>query len=251
MAADAKFSLSDEARAELELYFSDAISEATQSVLKVFQDLYAINSAARYQIVINQTAEFAAHYSQNFSSGVYALFDSWYEEDESVHRFVIDLEAAQDDGDESLQAAYSLENAMRQSLQAAFSQEPELYQGSDLVDLTGYGGKEKLFADIDEILQNFDKDMDEAIEDADSTANDKGEDNQIYINIGGVLSSILSAYKSFFESFKDGMNDNLSEHISTNNESAMSAIESDKDQLKGAAENAGEMLKEVSSLFQL
>ncbi|MCI8659026.1 MAG: hypothetical protein HFG54_02090 [Lachnospiraceae bacterium] len=251
MANDAKFSLSEDALPELEAFFSEAVKEAAQSVLKVFQELQEINSAARYQIVINKTAEFAAHYSEEFSSEVYSLFDTWYEEGESVHQFIIDLEAAQDDGDESVQAAYNLESAMRQSLQDAFSQEPELYQGSDLVDLTGYGGKEKLFTDIDEILQNFDKEMDEAIDNADSTSNDKGEDNQIYINIGGVLSSILSAYKSFFESFKEGMNENLSEYVSTNNESAMGTVESDKEHLKGTAENAGNMLKEISSLFQL
>lgn len=251
MAEDAKFSLSEEALPELEAFFSEAINEATQSVLKVFQDLQEINQAARYQIVINKTAEFAGLYSSDFSAEVFSLFDQWCDEGESVHQFVLDLEAAQDDGDESVQAAYDLEGAMRQSIQDAFSQEPELYQGSDLVDLSGYGGKEKLFNDIDEILQNFDKEMDDAIDNADSTSNDKGEDNQIYINIGGVLSSILSAYKSFFESFKEGMNENLSEHVSTNNDTAMSTIETDKEQLKGTAENAGEMLKEISSLFQL
>lgn len=251
MAEDAKFSLSEEAIPELETFFSEAVNGAAQSVLKVFQELQEINSIARYQIVINKTSEFAEHYSCDFSTEVFSLFDKWSDEGESVHQFILDLEAGQDDGDESVQAAYDLENAMRQSIQEAFAQEPELYQGSDLVDLSGYGGKEKLFTDINDILENFDKEMEEAIDNADSTSNDKGEDNQIYVNIGGILSSILSAYKSFFESFKEGMNENLSEHVSANNDSAMSTIESGKEQLKGTAENAGEILKEISSLFQL
>lgn len=251
MAEDAKFSLSDEVRPELESFFCEAINDATQSVLKVFQELLEINLKARYQIVINKTSEFADNYSQNFSLEVNSLFNQWYEEGESIHKFVLDLEAAQEDGDESVQAAYNLEEAMRQGLQEAFSQQPELYQGSDLVDLSGYGGKEKLFADIDEILQIFDKDMEKAIEEADNTSNDKGDDNQIYINIGGILSSILSAYKSFFGSFKEGMNENLSEYVSTNNDSAMNTIEANRAQLKGSAENAGEILKDISSLFQL
>ena len=251
MAEDAKFSLSEDAIPELESFFSDAIDNARQSVLKVFQELQEINSAARYQIVISKTAEFAEHYAGDFSSEIYSLFDRWYDEGESIHQFIIDMEAAQDDGDESVQAAYKLEEAMRQSLQEALSQEPELYQGSDLVDLTGYGGKEKLFADIDEILQNFDEEMEEAIDDADSTSNDRGEENQIYVNIGVVLSSILSAYKSFFGSFQNGINDHLSEHVSDQNKNAMDTVQENKEHLKSDAENAGEILKEISSLFQL
>lgn len=251
MADDARFSLSEEAYPELESFFTDAISEAAQRVLNVFQELSEINSNARYQIVINQTREFAEHYSDQFSSEVFSLFDKWYDEGESVHQFILDMEAGQDQGDESVTSAYDLENAMRQSISDAFSQTPELYEGSDRVDLSGYGGKEKLFTDIDELLQNFDKEMEEAIDDIESTSNDKGEDNQIYVNIGGVLSSILTAYKSFFEGFKEGMSENLSEHVADSNENAMSTIETDKEQLKGIAENAGEMLKEISSLFQL
>ena len=251
MAEDAKFSLSEDAFPELSGFFSEAINDAAQSVLKVFRDLQDINQAARYQLVINKTAEFADYYLDDFRREVFSLFDEWYEEDESVHRFIMDLEAAREEGDESLQAAYDLEEEMKQSIQDAFSQEPELYQGSDLVDLTGYGGKEKLFNDIDEILQNFDTEMEEAIENVDSTSNEKGVDNQIYLNIGGVLSGILLAYKSFFESFKEGMNENLSEYVSTKNDSAMSTVEADKEQLKGTAENAGEVLKGISSLFQL
>lgn len=251
MADDTKFSLSEEVCPELESFFTEAIGEATQKVLTVFQELSEINSNARYQIVINQTREFAGHYSDEFCSEVFSLFDKWYDEGESIHQFILDLEAGQDQGDESVTAAYDLETAMRQSISDAFAQTPDLYEGSDRVALSEYGGKEKLFTDIDELLQNFDKEIEEVIDDVDTTANDKGEDNQIYVNIGGILSSILSAYKSFFEGFKEGMSENLSEHISDSNENAMSTIETDKEQLKGIAENAGEMLKEVSSLFQL
>lgn len=251
MADDVKFSLSEEACPELESFFTNAISEATQKVLNVFQELLEINSNARYQIVINQTREFADHYSDEFSSEVFALFDKWYDEGESVHQFILDMEAGREQGDESVTSAYNLENAMRQCISDAFSQTPELYEGSDRVDLSGYGGKEKLFIDIDELLENFDKEMEEVIDDIKLTSNDKGEDNQIYVNIGGILSSILTAYRSFFEGFKEGMSENLSEHVSNLNEKAMSAIETDKQQLEGSAENAGEMLKEISSLFQL
>lgn len=251
MADDVRFSLSEEALPELESFFGEAIDEAAQKVLNVFQELSEINSSARYQIVINHTREFAEHYTDEFSTEIFSLYDQWCDEGESVHQFVLDMEAGQDDGDESVTAAYELEEAMKQSISDAFVQTPELYEGSDRVDLSGYGGKEKLFEDIDELLQNFDKEMEEAIEDIDAASNDKGEDNQIYVNIGGILSSILTAYKSFFEGFKEGMSDNLSEHVSDNNENAMNAVETDKEQLRGNAENAGEMLKEVSSLFQL
>lgn len=251
MADDAKFSLSEEACPELESFFTDAINDATQKVLSVFQELSEINSNARYQIVMNQTREFADHYADEFTTEVFSLFDKWYDEGESIHQFILDMEAGQDQGDESVTVAYDLESNMRQSIADAFAQEPTLYEGSDRVDLSGYGGKEKLFTDIDELLQNFDKELEEAIDDVESTANDKGEDNQIYVNIGGILSSILTAYKSFFEGFKEGMSENLSEHVSDNNENAMSTVETDKEQLKGTAENAGEMLKGISSLFQL
>lgn len=251
MAEGAKFSLSEEACPELETYFTEAITDASQKVLTVFQELAEINSNARYQIVMNHTREFANHYADEFKMAVCAIFDQWYDEGESIHQFILDIEAGQDQGDESVTAAYELEEAMKTALSEALSEEPELYEGSDRVALSEYGGKEKLFADIEEILQTFDKEMEEAIDEADTTANDKGEDNQIYMNIGGILSSILSAYQSFFEGFKEGMSENLSEHISDNNESAMSAIETDKEQLKATAESAGEMLKEVSSLFQL
>lgn len=251
MVYDAKFSLSEEVCPELESFFSEAISNAAQKVLTVFQELSEINSNARYQIVIKQTQEFANHYAEEFNSEVFSLFDKWYDEGENIHKFILDMEAGQDNGDESVTAAYELENAMRQSISDAFAQTPDLYEGSDRVDLSGYGGKEKLFTDIDEVLQNFDKEMEEAIDNAETTSNNKGEDNQIYVNIGGLLSSILTAYKSFFEGFKEGMSENLSEHISDNNETAMSSVETDKEQMKGTAENAGEMLKDISSLFQL
>lgn len=249
MADDAKFSLSEEACPELESFFTDAIGEATQKVMTVFQDLYDINSNQPYKTVIKRAREFSNNYQNEFNSEVMSLFDSWCDEGESIHQFIIDIEAGEEQGDESLNAAYALEDAMRQSIIEAFAQEPVVFEENVSLDVEG--GTAKLFEDIDQVLQTFDKEMEEAIDDIESSSNDKGEDNQIYVNIGGILSSILTAYKSFFEGFKEGMSENLSEHVSNSNETAMSNIETDKEQLKGNAENAGEMLKEISSLFQL
>ena len=250
MAYDPKFSLSEEAFPELENFFGEAVEEAVKKTLNVFQELAEINSQARYQIVIKQTREFAEHYMNEFQTEVLALFDSWRDEGESIHAFIMHTEAGEDDDDESVRAADDLEENMRNLLVEALGQQPELYEGSDRVALTEYGGAEKLFADIQTELNTFSSEMEDLIGDVESTAENEGEDNQIYMNIGGVLSSVLTAYKTFFDSFEEGISSNLSEHVSDTNADAMSSVEADKEQLKGGAEQVGEMLKEVASLFQ-
>ena len=77
MADDAKFSLSEEVCPELECFFTDAIGEATQKVMTVFQDLYDINSNQPYKTVIKRAREFSNNYQNEFNSEVMSLFDSW------------------------------------------------------------------------------------------------------------------------------------------------------------------------------
>ena len=205
MANDARFSLSEDVCPELESFFTEAINDAKDKVMTVFGDLNDINTNQPYQIVINRTREFSNNYQNEFKSKVMSLFDSWLEDGESIHRFIYDIQAGEEQDDESVKAAELLEYAMRQSIDDAFAQEPVVFEENVRVDVGE--GTAKLFEDIDQILQNFDKEMAEAIDDVQSTSDDKGEDNQIYVNICGILSSILIAYQSFFEGFKEGMSE--------------------------------------------
>lgn len=247
MAGNFKFSLNENACVDLEGFFSESINEATENVLKVFENLYDINSKTAYRIVMEKTIEFAENYSGDLQDKVRDIFNEWRDEGESIVKFAKDMSAAEDDEDESVEAAQKLEEALFDCICDAFRREPLYFAESTLVDLSE--GKEKLFAEINDILNVFNGEMEDLIDKVDSASNDRGEENQLYVNIGGLLSSVLTAYKSFFEGFNEGMSTNLSEEVSDSNVSVMDTVESDTEKMKVTAENVGEYLKEVSSLF--
>ena len=250
MGRNAMFSISEEACAELESFFGDTVDEAAEEILSVFSELMGMNAEAKYKLVIQHTKEFAEYYGEDFSNEVKRLYEEWCEEGESIHQFMLDLEAGEDDDDDSVAAARELEENMRERLEDALSKEPELYEGDTTNSLSEYGGSEKLFEDIADVLKRFEDRMEDMMDDVKQTAESNGEDNQLYENIGGILSAILEACRSFFGQFREGISGQLSEHVSDQDEVAMSKVEEDKETFSGKAEEIGESLKDLASLFQ-
>lgn len=251
MGRNAIFSISEEACMELENFFGYMVDEAIEEILRVFSELMEINAVAKYKVVIQHTKEFAEYYGEDFSNEVKRLYEEWCEEGESIHQFMLDLEAGEDDDDDSVAAARELEENMSDRLIEALSREPELYEGDTRNSLSEYGGGEKLFEDIADVLKRFEYRMEDMMDDVKRTSESYGEDNQLYENIGGILLAILEACQTLFEQFREGMSEQLSEHVSDQDEAAMSKVEEDKETFSGKAEEIGESLKEIASLFQL
>ena len=246
---DASFSLSSETARELEVFFDGAMEETKEKVLNVFSELARINSEAKYNIVRDAVIELAQHFSGDFRSQILQMFDQWYDDEESVHAFILDNEAAADDDDGSMTTAYQLEDCMRESLDSVFSTEPEVYTDSAPVALTEYGGANKLFEDISSLLAQFDSEMEDIIDGVEKEADSKGDDNQIYINVVAILTNLLKAFQSLFQAFETGISDHLSSHVSEKNQISMSKVEDSKQVLESDAEQAGEKLKDIAPLF--
>lgn len=253
MAQEAKFSLSEKACDGLNLFFDETMETITDESLKVFEGLYEINAAAKYRPIIIYTRELAEHYTEQLFSELIGLINLWIEPEDGsgIFYFVKDLEAGDDIYDESIAASHEIENHIIDTIKDIFMRAPIIYKGSDRVELSEYGGQEKLFSDIEELLNRFDSAVEALTDNIHKKAEAEGEENQIYLNMGMFLENILVSYRAFFRTFRKGMTENLADHISERNVSAREKVETDRTRLERIAERSEQILGDVSELFQL
>lgn len=241
-----KFSLDESARSEIRGFFEEAVNQAGDETMKLFEELVTVYSREKYKPLVDSTAKMGTYYTEEFPAVIRRQFENWQDSDTSITAFADELEASDDSSDDAYVAAQTLEGELLNVLEEFFTRQPDLPSTSTESTLTK--DLEEIYEELEEAVKKFVNGMEDLGSDYESKAESKAEDNRIYANVSEVLAAFFGSFRSLFDEFGKSL-EGFKEHIAERAGSAVQKSESDRATMKAEAENAGEALRDISGLF--
>ena len=244
-----KFSFEEDYRDELYKMVEEAMARAVEETDKLFQELGEICLKYQYKKFYDLTNEICQYYGNEFKTMILAQIEEWQNSDTSLVAVAKEVEAADDDSDETVTVAIELQTKLLSVIEEYMSRAIDLPNGSTVARVTD--DLSEIFENIDTIIKNFVEQIDDAKNNVDKLIADKADENQLYDNVGEVIVPILEDYRSLFDKFEQGA-ENLGVHLTEAATKAREKSESDKERLTQEATTKGGIgFEEVSNLFKI